>query len=272
MKTKFFSALLVVGCALLMSTTAVADPTCDLTAPGSVCTINGAVFEQIDPQSTGTGVIDPFVQLNPGGSTTTAQGYNTDFRPNEFDEQNPANFNHSVLLADVPIVTINGVQYYQFMLDINENNNAAQDQYLSLDELQIFLGNAGNLTGFPGGLGTLVYDMDALGDSWVGLDYALNAGSGSGDMFANIPVSVFQGLDPSLIYVYLYSQFGLQGLDEACQSSEEGFCNWGASDGFEEWAHQEAEPTTEIPEPGSLFLLGSGLVGLAGTLRKRLMS
>src|SRR5262245_27976744 len=49
----------------------------NLTAAGSSGTINGAIYEQAGPQSTGTGTIDTFAQQSAGGSSTTSHAYNT---------------------------------------------------------------------------------------------------------------------------------------------------------------------------------------------------
>ena len=81
------------------------------------------------------------------------------------------------------------------------------------------------------------------------LDYNLNSGSGSGDMFAYIPESAFVGADP---YVYLYSEFGFDA---------------GADAGPEEWAvRMIAETTTGtvVPVPTAVLLgmLGLGVAGL----------
>ena len=64
----------------------------NLTTRGSSGTVNGAFFEQIDPRSTGSGVIDPFVRVNPGGSANCEHGYNTSHRKLEFDENSSPTF------------------------------------------------------------------------------------------------------------------------------------------------------------------------------------
>src|SRR5690242_2808504 len=90
----------------------------NLTTKGSTGTANGAVFQQIDPQSTGSGVIDPFVRINPGGSDNCEHGFNTSHRKLELDENNSPTFTHDLLLANVPVVHIGTTDYYQFLLDI----------------------------------------------------------------------------------------------------------------------------------------------------------
>jgi len=221
----------------------------DLTTAGASGSINNALFQQTSPQPTGTGVIDSFLRLQANG---TEQGYNTDARPLQFDEKTDLTFTHSLLLSAVPVVTIDGVAYRQFLLDINESNGQGRN-LLTLDQLQLFQANSGSLNSYPN-LGTKVYDLDKGGDNSILLDYALNNGSGSGDMFAYIPDSLF---DPSIPYVYLYSQFGdADGTSDA---------------GFEEWAvlkGSSTPPVNGVPAPATLvFALvgcGAGLLGYAG--------
>ena len=236
--------------------------TLDLTTAGSSGSINGAIFQQTDPQPTGTGVIDSFLRLQNNG---IEQGYNTDARPVQFDEKTDPNFTRSLLLSDVPIVNINGVDYRQFLLDINESNGQGRE-LLSLDQLQIFQATSPTLNNYDTSSGQLVgatkiYDLDAGGDNSVLLNYDLNHGSGSGDMFAYIPNSLF---DPSTPYVYLYSRFG---EDAAAEGT--------ADAGFEEWAVLQGQtpPNNEIPGPATLAFAvlgcGLGVVGYAARARLR---
>jgi hypothetical protein len=197
-------------------------PDVSLTSRGASGTINGAIFSQTDIQPTGTGYIDSFLRVLAKGNGTTEQGYNTDARPVQYNELTTGNFTRSIRLSDVPEVTINGYKYRAFLLDVNQNGKSPN---LSLDQLRIYLGNSGSLTGYDpkalklAGL-TAIYDMDWFADHWVKLDCRLSTGSGSGDMYLYVPSCLF-GNPANNPYVYLYSKFGE---------------NTATNGGFEEWA------------------------------------
>ncbi len=229
----------------------------DLTLPAPQSgEINGAIFSTPGGIVSGSGRIDSFVRINPGGSQTTEQGYNTSGRLKgnklEFDENTSLTFTHDLLLSDLQNnkVEVGGIEYYEVVLDINETKGGS---LLSLYELEIYVASSGGLIGYPSSLGTLVYDLDGIEESRIELDYNLQGGApGSGriDMIALFPTSLFTD-----DYIYLYSAFGNpQGCD----------------DGYEEWARAETGTFTggdvpgATPEPGTLILLGSGLAGLAG--------
>jgi hypothetical protein len=224
----------------------------DLTTPGAGGVINGVIYQQFDPQPTGTGVIHSFVRLQSHGpGATIEQGYNTDFRPVQFDEKTSPEFTRSLHLSELPTTVIEGITYRVVMLDINQKHSAS---LLSLDEVRIYVSGSPNLTGYDptthqlAGLNA-AYDLDAGGDSWIKLEAGLSHGSGSGDMRALIPESVFASANPDP-YVYLYSKFGV---------------NLPTNGGFEEWA----PGTGALPQTSSLsgsVLNESTNAGLPGVI------
>ncbi len=246
MKTVFASVLMVAAAA--------SADTIDLTTAGAQGTLNGAVFQQIDPLATGTGNVDSFVQVF--GVNAVIQAYNTTAN-NVLDNGAADPFNRAILLPDVPLVDLNGELFRRFQLDVNGNVNTP---FLSLDEIQIFLSAVPNqsVTSFTNGIldlavANLVYRLDTPGlDNRILLDVSLNSGHGSGDMFAYIPDSLFLGGAGS--YVYLYSRFG------------ETLPNSG---GFQEWSLPAAdEPGGDdqsgvVPEPATAVLLAGGLTAMA---------
>ena len=216
----------------------------DLTTAGATGTINGAWFYEAHAAATGSGSIMSFVRIdNNGNAPEIEQGYNTDGRPLQYNEMSSATFTHSLLLSNVPVVTLNGTLYREFLLDINQRNN---NPLLSLDAIQIYRASTKDLIGPVAGLGTPVYNLDAGKDNWIKMDYSLNAGSGSGDMFAYIPNSLF-GLGAG-DYVYLYSMFGTEFPNNA---------------GFEEWAVRKDgdTPTAAAADRSASGLLFSACSG-----------
>jgi hypothetical protein len=247
--------IIIGGVVLLNSGSAIAS-VCDLTTDGSSCgpIFNGAIFGEVSPQPTGTGNIDSFLRLQKNG---IEQGYNTSARPFEYDQKEPINYTHDIQLKDVPVVTIDGVEYREFYLDINEADSAGKE-LISLDELRIYLKPGGALTDpdyNPNNKKlsnlTAVYDMDGglTGgqDNWIKLNYSLNNGSGSGDMVAYIPNSLFTGSGDQ--FLYLYSKFGVQTGMQADDGSDAGFEEW--------WLKkQPSDDNQNVPEPSLLALLG----------------
>jgi hypothetical protein len=209
------------------------NPTIDLSTPNSIGSVNGAFFSQFSGQPTGSGVIQSFLRVHALG---VEQGYNTDSRPVQFDEMTSSTFDRSLPLSQVPTVTVGGITYRVFMLDINQK---AASPLMSLDELRFYVGGAGNLTGYDSGTHQLagltpVYDLDQGSDSWIQLNAGLHQGSGVGDMLAYVPDSLFQGGS----FVYLYTKFGL---------------NIPSNSGFEEWSVGASIPfVPPTPAPASI--------------------
>jgi hypothetical protein len=214
---------------------------------------NDGQFAWTPEQPTGTGVIDPFVRVQADG---TEQGYNTS-GGTPFDEK-AGIWTHDIQFSDLQAttVTLNGTEYFQVLLDVNEPGG--NTSLISLDQLQFYSSAVGSKTTTDvDSLGTLRWSLDGAGDSYVLLDSSRNNGSGSGDMYAYVPVAAFAGV-VSTDYIYMFSRFGDQ---MAADGSTEG--------GFEEWSL--VNNMSPVPEVGALFPI-VGLVAAIGCtqlLRRR---
>src|SRR6267143_4489033 len=225
MRVSSLSALLIAAGALLFATGARATVV-DL-INGDSGTINGAIFQFTQPQPTGTGIIKPFLRVQ---ADPTEQGYNTSGGTPFDDKAGP--WTHNLTFADLmtTAVTINGQNYFKLLLDINEPGGSKST--ITLDQLQFYTSPVGSQTTTNvSSLGTLRYSFSP-GDQ-VLMDAARNHGSGSGDMYAFIPVSAFAGTASS-DFVYMYCAFG--GTDPS-------------QGGFEEWTLV----VNPIPEASTIF-------------------
>ena len=250
----------------------------DLTTAGATedgtAAVGGTfIVQQVPDQSTGTGVIDSFVRIQ---NNVNESGYNTDLAP-QLDTK-AGTFTHSITLGEVPLVALaDGNVYYQFLLDINQNTGGT-NEFLSLTQIQIFTAASDQLhTGLTDATATTASAIQFAGATErfrmsstssnqfneIQLNYALNGGSGSGDMYLYVLKSAF-GAVSSTSNVILYSQFGTPPGA------------YSTNDGFEEWALLKGVTTctgtgcdvTVTPEPASLMLLGSGLAMAAVRFRK----
>lgn len=215
--------------------------------------INGALFEVSSLHPAGTGVFNPFLTMQ---NTPWEQGYNSS--AGNFDTKREPVWNHEIRFSDLTVTTINGSNYYGFMVDINEPNGGGKSD-ISLEGLRIFtsatLQSSTSVDSngfFNGSLGTLRYDLG--GNSVVYND--THSGSGTADISIYIPVSAFAGTQPN-DYVYMYQRWGSADASEG---------------GFEETALIQG--ITPVPELNALFPIVGLMVAVGSThvLRRRKMA
>lgn len=212
---KMIAPILTAGLAIV-SATANASVV-DLTGNNNTGRINHAEFDWTPEQPTGTGVIQPFLRVQ---AKMTEQGYNTSGGTPFDDKAGP--WTHNIQLSDLEgsIVIIGKFAYYQLLLDVNEPNG--RKSLISLDRLEFYTSQTPNLTTEDvTSLGILRWSLDGQEDSYVLLDAGRNHGSGSGDMYAYIPVAAFAGAQ-STDYVYMFTRFG----DQVGAATGGGFEEW----------------------------------------------
>lgn len=240
-----------------------AFPPIDLTTYTTVNAADGTIWTSMLQAPTGTGVIDPFLRFQ---NTGVEQGMNTDGNAAQTYDDKASIYTHSVQMGSLATVVVGGNTYYEFFCDINEVNSYP-DNLLSLDKLRIWTlaaGGGGSLTSeaaVQGAGGLLRYDLDATVDQTVYMDYNLNAGSGQGDIKVLIPTSYFNGVSAT-DYMYFYNEMG-------ATTGMGAYAGLTGSDGFEEWRALEGPQNQQLPEPSTVMILGTGLLGLAATRIRR---
>jgi hypothetical protein len=205
----------------------------DLTTPGADGWIGAGYFLQTDEQPTGSGVILPFVRIQDNGME---HGFNTDYRPLDGDLEDVDNspFTHSVQIGALQATEVDGELMVPFLLDINQSSSRS---LLSLDVLEVYAAPAPDLNLLADVQASiLIYEMGA--ENKIFLDYALESGSGSGDMIFYLPRALFAGLESQ--FLYLYSVFGATGG------------MYESNAGYEEWAELHVPVSTESRTLGSV--------------------
>ena len=210
-------AVVIVAAGLIVTSTLANAMVVDLTGNNNKGRINHAEFDWTPEQPTGTGEIQSFLRVQ---SDPTEEGYNTSGGTPFDDKSGP--WTHDIRVSDLEasIVTIGEIQYYKLLLDVNEPGG--EKSLISMDRLEFYTSDVGGQTTTDiSSLGVLRWSLDGAGDSYVLLDAGRNHGSGSGDMYAYIPVANFADA-LSTDFVYMYVRFG----DQVGASSAGGFEEW----------------------------------------------
>ena len=192
-------------------------------------------------QSTGTGVIDSFVQIQ---ATGTEEGFNSDTK--NLDIGSTAD------LQSLYPGERRGQRCYRGnrlpAIPPGRQPDRGDNKFVSLDQVQIFTSATNNTTATTLAELTAATTKVFQSDQSVYLDFSLNPGSGAGDMFLYVQRSLF-GADSN--FIYLYSHFGN---------------TFATNDGFEEWAVIRG---TAVPEPGFYGILSLGLGALFVFAKRR---
>ncbi|NEY91853.1 DUF7507 domain-containing protein, partial [Tabrizicola oligotrophica] len=254
----------------------------DEVPPDDNTTIGGVTFQVSDQSGSGTGNFDPFLATHDetaqqgGPSPGISAGFNTDSNDkntvnNEFGQNEiDASKTSAVQVSSMATVTIDGVEYYELRLDINEN---LSDPEISLNTFQIYLSTDGAIDTYSELITQdKVYDMDgfnldgAAGNDDVTLDLTDWAtGSGTDDYTVLVPKSLFDAymeqnnLEPDDVYFYLYTEMGQYSTnkDPATLDEEAGFDEWNMlSAGYIEGTKWEDSDGDGIYDAGESALEG----------------
>jgi hypothetical protein len=245
-------AMLVVGLigAMVLSLSAFAtNYTIDLTTAGSSGTVNGGIFVQ-GGVGAGTGTFDPFLTVSPGGSTPQEAGVNScvdnpnavGCKGNTYDTFYGGGRTHAIQVAGIPSIHYpdandpNDPLYREFSLDANDQG---ADDFMSIDEVKIFIDDQANLHEFDGlntfaddtGTAALnVWDTDATGV--LMRSQSLTPGSGVSDITLLVPNdrfpdTCFYGSTICNKWLYFWTHMGGAGVI--------GGHDYNVTAGFEEW-------------------------------------
>jgi hypothetical protein len=295
-------AATVVAALLLAGLTAApvsAATVIDITTGAMRANVNGAWFIGWNPgPSTGTGLFNPFLSIQSPGNAGIEHGYNhslphTPHLVPVFDEY-LAGRTRALPVADIPVVTLEGETYREFLLDAGEPS-AHQKKNLEIEKLQVFLTTTPNVltTVFNHGIlqfpGQLIYNLDAAGleedcDGWgrditVLLDGSLSSGNGSPDMKFLLPNHLFSNVDAAT-YVVFYTKFGKAdgtfsewGVGPAGGSGSSNSSSSSSGGGATPWPSPHpgsGDPTVTaaVPEPGSVVLLLGAMYLTSGIRRQ----
>ena len=186
----------------------------DISAPGSVrsALVNGAYLFPIQTTTAaGSGIFNAFLQYQSNGSESGINSSSAaDTGQNALlDTKSIPARSHDITVSSLVSYTVNGLGYYSFGLDTNENNGSGD--YISMDELEVWVRSSAlsapkTYADLSGSGATKVYDLDQTTDTTVLVNVSNGAGgSGQADQIFLLPKSLIDNAVGSSSWnVYFY--------------------------------------------------------------------
>src|SRR5574338_472750 len=236
---------------LVFAGTALGTSYIDLTTAGASGTdSNGGGWIQ-GTTGAGTGNFDPFLTAQTKPSETAVNVCDDAGCPDEYFDTTgqSSGRTHELLASAIPVVTDpagHTGEYREFSLD---SNDTGSDDWVSVDEVEIYLSTNKNLADYPFEGLTPIYELPT--DVVVLLrSQALSSGSGQSDLTLLVPNSVFPadcyyGSTTCTQYVFFYTKMGYAGTVNGHDFS--------TNAGFEEW-RVSLQPVVNVTKTANVSL------------------